>query len=253
MPDPKERFSDRVGWYARHRPGYPEEVIDRLRDETGLTPASVIADVGCGTGISSELFLRHGNRVYGVEPNREMSGAAESLTRRYPRFTLVHAPAEATTLPGDSVDYVVAAQAFHWFDREKMKIECVRILRSGGWLVLIWNRRRLDGTPLLRGYEDLLQRFGTDYREVDHRRIDAPALGRMFAGGRFESRTLPHHQLLDLEGLRGRLLSSSYTPPPGHPDHEPMMAELDRLFERYQEGGGVRIEYDTDLHFGHVA
>jgi len=253
MPDPKDRFTHRADWYVRHRPGYPGEVVDLLCAETGLTPASVIADVGCGTGISSELFLRRGNRVYGVEPNREMSRAAEALARRYPGFVLVPATAEATTLPDGSVDYVVAAQAFHWFEQERMRLECVRILRAGGWLVLMWNRRRVEGAPFLRDYEELLQKYGTDYREVDHRRIDASLLARMYADGRYETRMVPNHQILDREGLKGRLLSSSYTPPPGHPGHEPMMAAQAKLFERHQANGMVRLEYDTEIHFGHVA
>ncbi len=252
MPDPKDRFSDRVGWYRRSRPGYPAEVIRLLREETGLSEASVIADLGCGTGISSELFLREGCRVQGVEPNREMALAAQALSNRYPRFTLVRAPAEATTLADASVDHVVAAQAFHWFDRPRLKRECARILRPGGWLVLLWNRRRVDGSAFLHGYEELLQRYGTDYREVDHRRIGASALGEVFAGGRYETRMLPNHQRLDRQGLAGRLLSSSYTPPPGHPDHAPMLAALERLFSRHQEGGAVRIDYDTEIHFGHA-
>jgi len=242
-----------VRWYVRSRPGYPEDVIPLLREETGLTSSSVIADLGCGTGISSELFLRAGCRVHGVEPNREMAGAAAALSERYPGFTLVSAPAEATTLPDASVDHVVAAQAFHWFDRPRVRNECARILRPGGWLVLMWNRRRVEGASFLQDYEELLQRYGTDYREVDHRRIDASVLGEMFDGGRYETRVLPNHQLLDREGLTGRLLSSSYTPPPGHPDHTPMLAALDRLFARHQTNGVVRIDYDTEIHFGRVS
>lgn len=252
-----ERFSDRVEDYVRYRPGYPDAVLDILRDETGLTPESAIADVGSGTGISSALFLRNGNVVYGVEPNAEMRHAAESLlasdpTRRA-RFRSVDGTAESTTLPDRSVDYVVAGQAFHWFDAERARAEFARIARPAGWLVLLWNSRRLDSTPFLRAYESLLERFGTDYRQVRHTNIASEMLRPMFARGEFTRRVLYNEQRFDLDGVRGRLLSSSYTPTPGDARYEPMLVELKRIFEAHAEGGEIRFEYDTELYFGHVA
>jgi SAM-dependent methyltransferase len=255
--DSTRRFSERVDNYVRYRPGYPDGVLDILRDETGLTSASVIADVGSGTGISSALFLRNGNTVYGVEPNAEMRHAAEELLTRDPaqraRFHSVIGTAESTTLPDGSVDHVVAGQAFHWFDRDRACVEFARIIRPGGWLVLMWNSRRLDSTPFLRAYESLLQRFGTDYREIRHTNIDAEALRPMFAGGEFTTRVLPNEQRFDLDGVRGRLLSSSYTPTPGDSRYEPMLRELERIFEANAEDGEIAFEYDVELYFGHPA
>ena len=75
MSNSTKRFSNRVEDYIKYRPGYPQEVIGLLSRECGLEPGSIIADVGSGTGILSELFLRHGNTVYGIEPNDELIGA----------------------------------------------------------------------------------------------------------------------------------------------------------------------------------
>lgn len=251
--DPTRRFSDRVENYVRYRPGYPEEVVHLLRTETGLAPAAVIADVGSGTGISSELFLRHGHTVHGVEPNREMREAAEAMLREHPRFHSVPGTAEATTLPPRSVDCVVAGQAFHWFDTHEARREFARILRPGGWVVLLWNTRRTDSTPFLRAYEALLQRHGTDYREVQHRNVDPAALRSFFANGAFGVRTLYNEQRFEFEGLKGRLLSSSYVPAEEHPGYPAMMRTLEHLFEEHAEDGRVCFEYDTELYFGHVA
>lgn len=251
--DPTRRFSDRVENYVRYRPGYPEGVLHILREETDLTPASAVADIGSGTGISSELFLRNGNPVFGVEPNPEMRRAAEALLQRYPKFRSISGTAEATTLPSRCVDHVIAGQAFHWFDTRKAKQEFARILRPGGRVVLLWNSRRTDSTPFLRAYEALLQRYGTDYREVQHKNIDLEALRAFFAGGRIEVRTLYNEQRFDFKGLKGRLLSSSYTPTEEHPSCQPMLHELERIFERYGEQGEVCFEYDTEVYFGHVA
>ncbi len=253
MPtDPTRRFSDRVENYVRYRPHYPDGVLDVLRTETGLTPTAVVADVGSGTGISAKLFLRNGNLVLGVEPNREMREAAERLLSDYPHYTSVAGTAEATTLPDRSVDYAVAAQAFHWFDHDRARHEFARILHPGGWAVLMWNTRRTDSTPFLRAYESLLLRYGTDYGKVRHENVGPDVLGRFFAPAGYERRVLPNEQLFDLTGLTGRLLSSSYAPAAGHPDHEPMLRDLRRLFDEFQQDGRVRFEYDTELYFGHV-
>jgi SAM-dependent methyltransferase len=250
--DSTTRFSDRVENYVRYRPGYPDGVLDVLRRETALAPDSVVADVGSGTGISSELFLRNGNEVFAVEPNAEMRQAAERMLGHHAGFHSVAGTAEATTLPDGSVDHVVAGQAFHWFDRGKARREFGRILRPGGWVVLMWNARRDDSTPFLREYEALLQRYGTDYREVQHRNVDLSTLREFFAGGELEMRTLYNEQRFDFEGLKGRLLSSSYAPAEGHPHFPPMIAELERIFARNAEEGEVRFEYDTEIYFGHV-
>src|SRR5262245_44343896 len=124
MTDVTQRFSSRVENYIKYRPGYPNEVIETLRSECGLTSGSIIADVGSGTGILTEMFLRNGNAVYGVEPNREMREAAERLLKDYPRFRSVAARAEETTLDDASIDFVTAGQACHWVGREKHRREC---------------------------------------------------------------------------------------------------------------------------------
>jgi SAM-dependent methyltransferase len=252
MLDPTQRFSTRVENYVRYRPGYPKAILDLLRRECRLTPASVIADIGSGTGISARLFLDNGNRVYGIEPNREMREAGEQLLAQHPRFVSVAAAAEATTLPDALVEFVVAGQAFHWFDREKARAEFVRILKPAGWVVLMWNERRVHDTLFLRNYERLLKTYSTDYAEVDHRRIDAAALGAFFGRGGYRVARFDNKQRFDFEGMRGRLLSSSYAPEPGHPNHDPMLAELRRIFDAHQSHGIVTIPYDTNVYWGHL-
>jgi SAM-dependent methyltransferase len=246
---PTERFSDRVEDYARFRPGYPPAVLDVLRREAGLAPQHVVADLGSGTGLSARLFLEHGNVVLGVEPNRAMREAAERLLAGWPGFRSVAGTAEATTLAAESVDLVVAAQAFHWFDPVATRAEVVRILRPGGWMALLWNTRTAT-TPFLREYEALLVRYGADYQRIRHDRIEDDVLTRFF-GGDAVRLTVPNPQSLDLESLTGRMLSASYTPPAGHPDRAPMVRALDALFQRHQQEGRVRFEYETRLYLGH--
>jgi SAM-dependent methyltransferase len=250
--DAATRFSNRVDNYVLYRPTYPSGVLQVLGDETGLTAGSIIADVGSGTGISAELFLRNGNAVFGVEPNADMRLAAERQLMPYPNFRSVTGKAEATSLPSGSVDYVVAAQAFHWFDVAGARTEFARILKPGGWVVLMWNSRRLSTTPFLRDYESLLQRFATDYRKVNHQNLDAELLRPLFAQGKFELRKIYNEQRLDFEGLKGRVLSSSYMPTESQRGYAEMVAALERVFNEHAETDHVCIEYDTEIYFGHV-
>ena len=250
--DPTQRFSDRVGNYVKYRPGYPAAVIDTLRTDCQLTGASVVADVGSGTGILTELFLKNGARVFGVEPNREMREAGERLLRGYPRFTSIAATAEATTLPAHSVDFVAAGQAFHWFDRRQARQEFRRILKPQGWVVLVWNKRRTEATPFLEAYEKLLLTYAIDYQTVTHRLITDEVIAAFFRPGVFKLKVFESSRLQDFEGCKGGLLSASYTPQAGHPNYEPMLAELRSIFEAHQVNGMVPFEYDTKMYYGQL-
>ena len=244
-----ERFSSRVDNYVKYRPRYPRQVMDILREECGLLPEWTVADIGSGTGFSTELFLANGNPTFGVEPNGPMREAAESLLEGYSNFTSIGGTAEETTLPDHCVEMVVAGQAFHWFDRARTKVEFRRILRPGGWVVLMWNERR-QGVPFLDAYQRMLEEHSPEYRVADHRDIDSRVIGEFYSPSGFQLRTIPYEQAFDFEGLKGRLLSSSYAPEPGQPAHEPMMSELRRIFDCHQSDGQVRFEYDTRVYFG---
>ena len=241
---PTERFSNRVENYIKYRPGYPPAIVETLRAICGLTADHAIADVGSGTGILAEMFLKNGNPVRGIEPNREMREAGERLLAGYPSFTSIDGRAEATTLPDASVDFITAGQALHWFDLEKARAEFRRILRLPGWVVIVWNDRR-DESPFMQAYRQLLLRYSTDYQQVDHKRI-TPEVLRPFFGGDFKTEVFEHRQVFDFEGLRGRLLSSSYMPV----DSAPMLADLRVIFDEHQAGGTVSFDYDTTLYCG---
>ena len=245
------RFSDRVENYVRYRPGYPPEVLPALKAECGLTPRHLIADLASGTGIWTSLLLENGNPVFGVEPNAEMREAGERLLAAFPKFTSVAGTAEATTLAEQSVDFVTAAQSAHWFDRPSARREFVRILKPGGWLVLLWNERLTDSTKFLRDYEQLLLTYGTDYQDVRHERT-TDAVHEFFDPAPFQERVFELRQEFDYAGVEGRLLSSSYAPGPEHPQHAPMLHELRRIFDESVIGGRVAFEYKTRLYFGHL-
>jgi SAM-dependent methyltransferase len=245
------RFSDRVENYVRYRPGYPPEVIRLLKSECGLAPGHVVADIASGTGIWTRLLLENGNQVIGVEPNAEMRGAAEGLLAVFPKFTSAVGTAEATTLADQSVDFVSAAQAAHWFDRELARREFVRILKPGGWLVLLWNERLTDSTTFLRDYERLLLTYGTDYRDIRHEHTTSE-INEFFDPMPFQERVFAMRQEFDYAGVEGRLLSSSYAPGPDQAKHVPMLRELRRIFDACSVEGRVGFEYKTRVYFGRL-
>ena len=245
-----ERFSDRVADYVRYRPDYPAAMLDWLQREQGVTPAWKVADVGAGTGISSKLFLDAGHAVTAVEPNAAMRAAAMAWLGDRPGFQAIDGAANATTLPDASVDLVTVAQAFHWFEPASTRREFARILRPGGLAAIFWNSRRLTGTPFLEGYEALLQRHGTDYSSVAERYADDDSMRAWFGAGWRGTARFEHKQRLDFEALRGRLMSSSYAPKEGHPQHAPMIAALRELFDRCQQDGHISFDYDTRVIVG---
>ncbi|CAN5445637.1 class I SAM-dependent methyltransferase [soil metagenome] len=247
MTDTIERFSNRVANYVKYRPGYPPEVIPYLEYKCGLTHNKVIADIGCGTGISSELFLANCNPVFGVEPNAAMRAAAVEYLVQFPDFTPVHGTSEATGLPDASVDLVVAAQAFHWFDAEKTRPEFHRILNPGGHIVLIWNERQVDTTPFLIEYEAFLTKHANDYGAVRHENIEDDHLNRFFQKP-FGTATFQNRQIFDFEGLKGRMLSASYMPHETAEGYKAMVEELELLFAKHAENGRIRVLYDTNVY-----
>lgn len=245
------RFPSRVENYVRYRPGYPPEVLATLRDESGLRPELSVADVASGTGIWTRMLLENGNTVFGAEPNADMRQAGERLLAGFSGFRSVAGSAEATTLADARVDFVTAAQAAHWFDRPKSRREFARILRPGGWLVLLWNERITDSTPFLRDYEQLLLEFGTDYEEVRHERT-TDAVNEFYDPVPFTQRVFPMRQEFDYAGLEGRLLSSSYAPGPEHPKHAPMLRQLRQIFDLHSAADKVRFDYRTRVYMGRV-
>jgi SAM-dependent methyltransferase len=248
--DPTKRFSSRVENYIKYRPGYPPALIELLQQKCGLTSDTVVADVGSGTGVFTELLLKAGCTVFGVEPNLEMRKAAERRLAGYRAFKSVPGTAEATGLQNHCLDIITAGQAFHWFDREKTRVEFQRILKTEGWVVMFWNDRRTDSHPFLTAYENFLNNFGTDYQAVNHKRIDATVMRSFFGPNGFSQVNFHHQQVFDFEGLKGRLLSSSYAPDAGHPGHHTMLDALRVIFDEYQENGKVVFEYDTTVFHG---
>jgi SAM-dependent methyltransferase len=249
--DPTKRFSSRVADYVLYRPDYPAGILTVLAEEIGFSREWVVADVGSGTGKLTKLFLEYGNQVYGVEPNDEMRLAGEDFLGGLENFRSVKGTAEATTLADSSVDLITAGQAFHWFDAPNARLEFQRILKPGGKVVFIWNHWTADLSPMMAEYHALLERYGMDVNRVRHSNSEAgTVLETFFAPASPMVQTLDNKQIFDFPGFKGRLFSSSYSPLPGHPNHEPMVNVLREIFGSYEQDGAVEFLYKTHVYYG---
>jgi SAM-dependent methyltransferase len=182
-----------------------------------------------------------------------MRAAAEQALAAYPNFRAIDARAEATLLPAASVDFVTAAQAFHWFDPVAARAEFLRILKPDGWVVLVWNERGSAPSEFHEDYEAMLQRYGVNYRAIRATRGDEKSVSAFFQGSEsVHRRVFTHEQLFDYAGLRGRLLSSSYAPLPGDPGHDEMLTELRTIFDRRQHSNRIRFQYETTMWYGQL-
>jgi ubiquinone/menaquinone biosynthesis C-methylase UbiE len=249
MTDSTERFSDRVDAYQKYRPGYPPALLAALLERTGLGAGAAVADVGSGTGIFTRQLLDLGLQVNAVEPNTNMRRAAETLLSANPLFRSIDATAEDTGLADRSLDLVTAAQAFHWFNNATTRAEFGRILKPGGKLALIWNKRDL-GSPLQQDYHTILSEYAPEYGTVNHMNLTDDDIAEFFSTDSMEILHFDNRQQLDLAGLIGRLKSASYCPAENSPHFIPLMTELVALFDQNAVDGVIDFDYDTQLYLG---
>ncbi len=253
MTDSINRFTRTVENYVKYRPHYPYAVVEFLQTACELSTSTVVADIASGTGFLAEIFLQHGNKVIGVEPNDDMRRAGKQYLSKYPNFTSIAATAEATTLKSHSVDMITAGQAFHWFDPKKSRQEFTRILKPEGWVVLVWNMPGRN-TPFMLDYEKQIwfkYLAPSDSTDADGQAVEA-GLRAWYAPGVIQFHSFENYQVVDYDGLQGRVLSSSYSPTPEDAKYKPLLEDLKTIFERHQREGKVTIEYECRVCYGQL-
>jgi len=241
-------FTGRVEEYAKYRPGYPEQIINLLENKIEFDEAKDIADVGCGTGRLSRLFLTNANLVFGVEPNEEMRLMSEKLLSKFINFISIEGTAEVTKLATSSVDIISVGQAFHWFDLKKTKKEFKRVLRKDGHVVIVWNERT-NNSQVMKAVNKILKSLNQEHEEAEKNLVDKNLLNTFYGVEKVGSSTIPNYQMLDLAGLKGRIQSISYVPESGK-ENKKIMDEIKDVFEKYNNGGLVKIEYTTRIFYG---
>jgi SAM-dependent methyltransferase len=246
--DPTGRFTGIAKTYAQYRPSYPVSVVDFIVDHCRLGSASLLIDVGSGTGISSRLFAARGMEVVGVEPNAEMRRTATAATAdaRDLRLTYREGRAEATGLADGIADVVLAAQAFHWFEADATLHEFYRLLKPDGWAVLLWNERD-ERDPFTAAYSAVI-RTAPDVTAVEIPRGQA---GTALLGSSLFQQArrvvFNNEQVLNEEELLGRAFSVSYAPRDAT-EASAWAGNLREIFRSYQQEGKVVLRYETAVY-----
>lgn len=248
--DTTKLFSNRVENYVKYRPTYPKLLLRKLEEEGILTEEKTIADIGSGTGILTEILLETKCKIFAVEPNDEMRFAAEARLSKFNNFNSVKGTAEASTLEDKSIDIITVAQAFHWFDQVKTRVEFKRILKPEGIVVLIWNERLVEKSNFQKEYDILLKKYCSRYESSKHRNVTRDQIANFYGSNNFSEYDCDNYQKFDFESLKGRLSSSSYTPTKEEENYEPLMEELKHLFDKYQANGVVQFDYNTKMYYG---
>lgn len=252
MNDTVRRFDKTIENYLKYRPSYPQEVYSLLVKQFDLKPDQIIADIGSGTGFLSILFLEHGHCVYGVEPNKKMRAAAEKYLSTNQNFHSINGFAEATTLANASIDWITVGTAFHWFDMQKTKTEFKRILKSPGFCLLVWNVRNKKQSALLQDYEQLLLTFSNDYQQSRAQEFEQTVVDNFFYPYKMHTASFENKQQFSWDGLKGRLLSTSYSLRENDPGYQRMINGLKKIFDQYQYNGLVEFLYETKMYYGQM-
>ncbi len=242
----EQKFTGKADLYEKFRPSYPTELIDFLYESA---PCGNVADIGAGTGKFTRCLLKKPWKVTAVEPNADMRERLSEIGG----ITVVNAPAENTGLPEKSFGLVTAAQAFHWFDEDAFKRECMRILAPNGKIAVIWNSFVKEGLALRQ--TELCRKYSSDPRfaEKGHTGARAAEAGDKFLGGYFKELVMREYsgeRVFTRESFIGETLSRSYAPRVGESGYEPFLEELNALFSEYESRGEAAVGTKTVCYLG---
>jgi ubiquinone/menaquinone biosynthesis C-methylase UbiE len=243
----QNEFYNKANEYALGRPTYPEEIIQKLK-ELGIGEHSVVADVGAGTGLLTRLLTKLGCTIYAVEPNEDMLHACKQYCEDYSDIEFIPAPAENTQIQAHHLDAIFVAQAFHWFDKARAKVEFQKILKEDGYVIYLWNDMQLEGA-FEKAYIQLLNQYQVKTTAAIAK-FDPDQDKRIFLGQPFEKLNYTNQQVLNVEELIANATSLSYTPTKLSDNYHEFVQQITNLFNVHQEEGQVILHYQTEMCIG---
>ncbi|WP_019419813.1 class I SAM-dependent methyltransferase [Paenibacillus sp. OSY-SE] len=246
------KFTGKADTYSKYRPNYPTEYMNYLISSNQLTSNHIIADIGSGTGVFTQQLLDRNFKVFAVEPNRDMRTIAEKALNSYSSFISIQGTAENTGIQSSSIDLATVAQAFHWFDKDKFKLECQRILKPNSNVALVWNSR--DSSSLLVNENaEVCKQLCSGFKGFSGGIDETPDIYKdFFKDGKYEYEVFRHDLEFNLEGFVGRNLSASYAPKPTDANYNPFIEAVTELFIKYSSDNMIVIPNITRSYIGNV-
>ncbi len=248
MMDSRKKFSGKAEVYQESRPRYPQALYQYFRKHFLMGEGAAVADIGSGTGILTKELLKMGCVVYGVEPNDDMRRTAEKQLASYDGYTSIAAAAEHTTLPDHSMDFVIAAQAFHWFNVAQFHKECYRILKPNAMVALVWNFRDETADIMLEN-KKICEKYCKDFHGFSggiHNRLEKVDC---FFDGDYQTICFQNPVYYTKEQFIKRNLSSSFSIGSGEDNFDDYCCELANLFDVFSQKETVCILYQTVCYF----
>lgn len=243
------RFDGKGEIYAKARPRYALAFLEYLKSTLSIPAGSVFADIGSGTGIFTEQLLSCGYKVFAVEPNEDMRKKAEEKLGHDGNFISVNGSDANMNLPDNSVDYITAAQAFHWFDSEAFRRECRRVLKPGGKVIIVYNSRD-EKAACTRALADLRHKYNSEFlgfsNGMSHEKCSA------FFVGRHDIFRVDNTQTYDREGYINRVLSSSYSLKEEDNGYEEYLKDINKIFDMFSADDLIAVPTETVAYIGTV-
>lgn len=251
--DSKELFSKKVEQYRNARPKYSCGLLSFMKDAFEIDETTMIADIGAGTGIFTELLLDLGAKVIAIEPNAAMAEQLR-LALQCKELEIHERPAESTEIESNTVDIITAAQSFHWFDHDAFKAECKRILKGNGPVCLIWNTR-IEDEPINVKTAEIYTAFCPNFKGFigygGGVQYSEESVSQFF-DGEYEKQVYAFPLTYDKQGFVNRALSASYALVEGDRQYETFVKALETLFDKYEEDGKVIVPNESVLYYGNI-
>lgn len=244
-----EKFTGKAQYYEVGRPSYAHELVDCFYSRYGLTPNSVIADIGSGTGKLTKQLLQRGSYVIAVEPNSDMRNIAQKALQQYDTLQIVNGSDAATTLDDESVNAITVAQAFHWFDALAFQKECARILKEGGYVFLIWNMRDIEA-PINKETYYIFKKYCPNFYGFSGGVQDEDSRISTFFNNQFVVEKFPNPLYYSKETFLQRCLSASYSLNSDDAQYEAYLNDLTELFDRFAQEDVVEVPNNSVAYIG---
>jgi SAM-dependent methyltransferase len=239
-------------FYDEYRPAYSELSLKYIVNTYNLG-SETVADVGCGTGIFTRELSPLVKFIYAVEPNADMRNVCNEKSRSFANIAVIDGAAENTTLEDQSVDFITVATAFHWFDFEKFRQECRRILRPGGLVSLIINSPGSRNPIDVYAIRNLCQNLGLNFfDDLYNPLVGLKLYYEFFADGKFDFQKFKNDLNLNRDEFIGRNLSMHHAPKEKDTQYQAYVDGLNRIFDEMQADDRIIVHNDTIMAIGDV-